>query len=175
MPRVCVRELQIAVLCSESNYCETDTHVKRRKSGCLQAETIQKHTPCTFSPRKDSHADNAFVQLAHTDTHGRVLSDGQWPRAVVMLGDFSFFLHCQLLHLSFPLSVSHSAVHAAVNTMPVKFTFKCLYLVPWSILPFSPTIFLSPHPPACPWHTASRPHPNRLLSPNERWLPFQRQ
>lgn len=49
----------------------------------------------------------------------RVLSDGQWPRAVVMLGDFLFLLHYELPSLSSPHLSLSLCCRAAVNTSQI--------------------------------------------------------
>ncbi len=110
---MCVRWLRLEVLHSKSYYLETDTAIKCRKSSCLQADTFQKTHSLSFSVNRliltRMYTDKALLNIhahthtqTHVDTHGRALSDGHWPRAVVMLCDFSFLLHCELSFPSFP-------------------------------------------------------------------------
>ena len=102
----------------------------RLSSGRQFLETLSFLCLCEESPM---HTDKAHT---HIDTYGRLLSDGHWPRAVVMLGDFSFLLHWELSFL-FLL-----CCHAAVNTIPVRFTFKSLHLAPPHLFSLSLPLFL---------------------------------
>lgn len=98
------------------------------------------------------HKDKAST---HTHTHtltpmgGRCQMDtGQGQ--VVMLGDFSFLLHCEPSSLFPPFNLS-LCCHAAAPPPPppLTFTFKCLHLAP-----------PHPHPPPPP------PLPPHLLPPH---------
>lgn len=100
-----------------------------------------------------------YPDKAHPNTHGCVLSDGQWPRAVVMLGDFSFLLHCELFSLPSIFSPLQSLTLLPCCSKHQSDSHLNVFIHPRLPLQVS---FLFP---AFPWHAVSRPHPTRLLSP----------